>query len=171
MTTSPGTRAAASAREAAQTWESLFRAQVALMRRLLADDIWHDLNIREYDVLYTLSTAPGGALRLRELGEGMLVAQSSVSRMVDRLEARGLVTRSVPADDARGTLVTLTAEGRRLQRATGAEHVRSIAHYVAGALDAAELAELAALLDKLRGAQADIPDRDVSAVDGEGVPA
>ncbi|MFB7799033.1 MarR family winged helix-turn-helix transcriptional regulator [Isoptericola sp. NPDC056134] len=146
-------------RLAAEAWESLFRAQVTLMRRFQADDIWRDLSMREYDVLFTLSRAPRGELRLRDLNEGMLIAQSSLSRMVERLEGRGLVARSVPADDARGTLVRLTAEGARRQRETGLAHVRTIAEYVGQALPTEELERLRDVLDRLRLAQAGIPDR------------
>lgn len=129
------------------------------MRRLQADDIWHEVSMREYDVLFTLSRAPGRELRLRDLNEGMLMAQSSLSRLVDRLEVRRLVTRAVPSDDARGTLVRLTEEGARLQRETGLAHVRTIAEYVGLGLEPAELEELTALLDRLRAAQARIADR------------
>ena len=146
-------------RLAAEAWESLFRAQVTLMRRFQADDIWRDLTMREYDVLFTLSRAPGGELRLRDLNEGMLIAQSSLSRMVERLEGRGLVTRSVPPDDARGTLVRLTADGARRQRETGLAHVRTIAEYVGQALEPAEQERLRELADRLRLAQAEIPPR------------
>ena len=55
----------ATARESAEAWESLFRAQVALMRRFTAEDVWGDLSVREYDVLFTLSRCDGGAARLR----------------------------------------------------------------------------------------------------------
>ncbi|MFI2103302.1 MarR family winged helix-turn-helix transcriptional regulator [Isoptericola sp. NPDC019693] len=155
----PENRPTTDVRLAAEAWESLFRAQVTLMRRFQADDIWHDLSMREYDVLFTLSRAPQGELRLRDLNEGMLIAQSSLSRMVDRLETRGLVARSVPADDARGTLVRLTAEGARRQRETGLAHVRTIAEYVGPALPPDELERMRDLLDRLRQAQPGIPDR------------
>ncbi len=155
--TSAETTVTTNARRATAAWESLFRTQVALMRRFRADDIWHDLTMGEYDVLYTLSTGPGDGMRLRDLNENILLAQSSLSRMVDRLAERGLVRRSVAADDARGTVVSLTDEGRRLQRTTGRAHVRTIERYVGEALDPDELAELARLLDKLRAAQARIP--------------
>lgn len=156
------TRPAPDVRLAAEAWESLFRAQVTLMRRFQADDIWRDLSMREYDVLFTLSRAPGGELRLRDLNEGMLIAQSSLSRMVERLEGRGLVSRSVPTDDARGTLVRLTADGARRQRETGLAHVRTIAEYVGQALPPDELERLRDGLDRLRAAQADLPDRPAS---------
>ncbi len=147
-----------SAREAAEAWESLFRAQVTVMRRLLADDIWGDLSMREYDVLFTLALAPEETLRLRELNENILMAQSSLSRMVERLEKRGLVQRHPAPDDGRGVLVSLTEEGSMIQKELGRRHVRSIAHYVGPALDAEDLAQLRQLTDALRGAQAEIDD-------------
>ena len=63
-----GVRELPGTREAAQAWESLFRAQVALMRRFQHDDVWGDLTIREYDVLFTLSGCPDGTARLKEPG-------------------------------------------------------------------------------------------------------
>lgn len=151
--TLPGT-----ARDAARTWEALFRTQVTLMRRFQSDAVWQEISIREYDVLFTLSRADDGTMRLRDLNESVLMAQSSLSRLVERLEDRELVLRSVPPDDARGTLVALTETGRRMQRAVGRRHVRAMEQYVGGALDTVEQAELTRLLDKLRGAQATIPD-------------
>jgi DNA-binding MarR family transcriptional regulator len=148
----PGTR------EAAEAWESLFRAQVALMRRFQRDDVWGDLTIREYDVLFTLSGCPDGTARLKELAEGSLLTQPSLSRMVERLEQDGLVHRGPVRGDARGVAVSLTEEGRRVQREIGRRHVRSIRRLVGGALDSEELATLRALTDKLRAAQAAIPD-------------
>ncbi|MBO3101453.1 MarR family winged helix-turn-helix transcriptional regulator [Cellulomonas fengjieae] len=156
--TSDGTRELPGTREAAEAWESLFRAQVALMRRFQRDDVWGDLTIREYDVLFTLSRCPDGTARLRDLGENSLLSQPSLSRMVERLEQAGLVRRGPVAGDARGVAVGLTPEGRRVQREIGRQHVRTIRRLVGGALDTQELATLRALTDKLRLAQAQVPD-------------
>lgn len=142
-----------------QTWESLFRAQVVVMRRLQADDTWKELTVREYDVLFNLTTGDPRGMRLRDLNERIVLSQPSLSRMVERLEDRGLVTRATPVDDARGTLVRLTAEGRRLQRIVGRRHVQAIATYVGGALPPDQLRELGHLADTLRLAQEHIPDR------------
>lgn len=160
MGTVSGTTAGTTAgtREAALAWESLFRAQVALMRRFQRDDVWGPLTIREYDVLFTLSTCPGRTARLRELAESSLLTQPSLSRLVERLEGDGWVTRGPVAGDGRGVAVTLTDAGAELQREVGRRHARSIRHFVGGALDADELATLRALTDKLRAAQAGIPD-------------
>ncbi|HEY9408350.1 MAG TPA: MarR family winged helix-turn-helix transcriptional regulator [Jiangellaceae bacterium] len=147
------------ARLSAQAWESLFRAQVALMRRFQRDDIWIEVSLREYDVLFTLSLCPDRQLRLGELNQHVLLSQPSLSRLVERLEARGLLRREPSPDDGRGTVVALTDEGLRLQREIGRRHVRTIDRYVGGALSEAELRRLAELCDALRLAQPDIPDR------------
>ncbi|GAA4432523.1 hypothetical protein GCM10023169_38340 [Georgenia halophila] len=139
-----------SARLAAEAWESLFRAQVTLMRRFEENDDFAPLRAREYDVLFTLSRAKGGRLRLRELNEKILISQPSMSRMVERLEQRGLVRRERADDDARGVVVSLTEDGAELQRAIGRRHVRSIRQHVGGALTQEELRTLMHLTTKLR---------------------
>jgi acetylglutamate kinase len=57
-------------------------------------------------------------------------------------------------------VVGLTAEGAALQREVGRRHVQAIAHYVGGALDAAQLAALTDVAGALRAAQQGIPDLD-----------
>jgi DNA-binding MarR family transcriptional regulator len=143
-------------RLAAETWESLFRAQVAVMRRLQSGPAFRDLAVNEYDVLFTLSRCPSGWLRLNELNDNVLLSQSSLSRLVDRLEKRGLVERMPAPDDGRGVLLKLTEEGAALQKEIGREHVRDIAELVGPALTAAEQRELLRLTEKLR---ASLPPR------------
>jgi DNA-binding MarR family transcriptional regulator len=79
-------------RIANEAWEALFRAQATIGRELAAGGVWAGLVPGEYGVLYALSTAPDG-LRLTDLGEDVLLTQSGMSRLVGRLEARGLVRR------------------------------------------------------------------------------
>ncbi|MDP9692565.1 UNVERIFIED_ORG: DNA-binding MarR family transcriptional regulator [Arthrobacter globiformis] len=143
-------------RLAAETWESLFRAQVAVMRRLQSGPAFRDLAVNEYDVLFTLSRCPSGWLRLNELNDNVLLSQSSLSRLVDRLEKRGLVERQPAPNDGRGVLLKLTEDGAALQKEIGREHVRDIAELVAPALTAAEQRELLRLTEKLR---ASLPSR------------
>ena len=95
-------------RLAAETWESLFRAQVAVMRKLQAGPAFKKVAINEYDVLFTLSRCPSGWLRLNELNDHVLLSQSSLSRLVERLEKRGLVERMAAPEDGRGVLLKLT---------------------------------------------------------------
>jgi DNA-binding MarR family transcriptional regulator len=154
---SPSAQAAGPAspvRLAAQTWESLFRAQVAVMRRLQAGPAFKSLALNEYDVLFTLSGCPSGWLRQNELNDHVLLSQSSLSRLVERLEKRGLVERRPAPDDGRGVLIRLTDAGRELQKTIGREHVRDIASLVGPALTAEEQRELLRLTEKLRASVA-----------------
>src|SRR6185312_3117523 len=103
-------------RTTAEAWESLFRTQVAVMRRMQQLPEFKKLAMREYDVLFNLSLCPGGWSRLNELNEALLISQPSLSRMVDRLEKKGLVLRRTAQNDQRGIEISLTEEGRALQK-------------------------------------------------------
>ncbi len=137
-------------RLASETWEALFRAQVSVMRKLQAGPAFKVLPLNEYDVLFTLSRCPTGWLRLNELNDHVLLSQSSLSRLVERLEKRGLVERRQAPSDGRGVLLRLTDEGLALQKDVGRSHVRDIADVVGPALTAAEQRELRRLTEKLR---------------------
>ncbi|WP_285240969.1 MarR family winged helix-turn-helix transcriptional regulator [Arthrobacter sp. G.S.26] len=144
-------------RLAAETWESLFRAQVAVMRKLQQGPAFRQLALNEYDVLFTLSRCPSGWLRLNELNDNVLLSQSSLSRLVERLQKRGLVDRMPAPEDGRGVLLRLTDAGRDLQKEIGREHVRDISALVTPALTPAEQKELARLTDKLRSSLGQLP--------------
>jgi len=141
---------------AVQAWESLFRAQVGVMRRLNRAARGSQTTLREYDVLYNLTRFSGNRLRLHELNEHILLDQSSLSRLVERMEADGLVTRMSDPTDRRGTVIAITERGLTLQREMGREHAVAISRYVGEALTAEELRTLRRLCDKLRSAQQDI---------------
>lgn len=144
----------ASVRQASESWESLFRAQVGVMRRLRQDPVFRELPIGEYDVLFNLGRCPTGWTRLNELNHHLLISQPSLSRMVDRLEAKGLVRRRPAETDQRGVELALTDEGRALQRRIGSAHVHRIQEVLAPVLDPAEMAQLKALTDKINAALA-----------------
>lgn len=143
-------------KEASQAWEALFRAQVEIMRRLEADKLMSTLSLKEYDVLFALRNSGDAGLRQNHLNKSVLMHQSAFSRLLERLEARGLVERRVDPSDKRGTLISLTQEGRDVQRVMGRKHVAQIAHYVGAALTADELNTLEEIATKLRTAQAGI---------------
>lgn len=134
---------------AVKAWEALYRAQVAVLRELRADFPDGGTSLTEYDVLFNLSRQSGRALRIHELTKHLLLTQPSVSRLLDRLVARGLVVKTGDPDDARGTVVTLTEAGLAEFHRVGARHSRSIARQMR-ALDPGELAELTVITDKLR---------------------
>ncbi|QSB14423.1 MarR family transcriptional regulator [Natronosporangium hydrolyticum] len=129
-------------------WEALLRAHATLMKEFAAEDIWTEVSMREYDVLYTLSKCPA-PIRLGELHRHVLLSQPALSRMVERLVSRGLVQRSADPGDGRGVLLSLTEAGQAQQRQVGRQHARSVAAALTGPLSADELTQLASLCRRL----------------------
>jgi len=79
----------------------------------------HRLSLSEYDVLVQLSVAPDGALRMSDLADAVMLSRSGLTRLVERLERTGLLTRRPAAHDARATMASITDEGlSRLAEAT-----------------------------------------------------
>lgn len=129
-------------------WEALLEAHSTLVKRFQADDAWGDLTMREYDVLYTLSKCPE-PVRLGELNRHVLLSQPAMSRLVDRLAARGLVARDPDPADRRGVRLSLTAPGRDRQRQIGARHAREVSRALRAALTPDELTQFEELCRKL----------------------
>ncbi|MDN4478398.1 MarR family transcriptional regulator [Demequina sp. SYSU T00039] len=129
-------------------WEATMAAHATLMRRFAAEDLWSDVSMREYDVLYTLSKCDEPQ-RLSELGRHVLLSQPALSRLVDRLVERGLVARCADPSDARAAHLTLTPTGRDLQRRIGRRHGASVARAMTAALTEEELTLLESLTHKL----------------------
>ncbi|WP_061962434.1 MarR family winged helix-turn-helix transcriptional regulator [Demequina flava] len=139
MTTAPLRRNKTVA--ANHAWESSMTAHAVLMRRFAAQDVWESLSQREYDVLYTLSKADG-PMRLTALSDNVLLSQPALSRMVDRLVSRGLVSRCADPGDARASHLSLTPDGVALQRSVGRKHGAAVAATMTAALSDDDLATL-----------------------------
>lgn len=135
---------------AVAAWEALFRAQVSVMRQLSAEFPAGDVSLNDYDVLFTLSREPKHRLRIRDLGENLLLTQPSISRLIDRLAGRGLVSKAQDPDDGRGVIVELTDAGFAAFRRAAVRHMESISRRVGGSLSPAELVQLTELCDRLR---------------------
>lgn len=126
------------------------------MRRFTADDIWGTISMREYDVLFTLSNCPAHSLRLHDLNHEILLSQPSLSRLCERLDKLGYLTRGPDPMDKRGTVVALTDDGLAVQREIGRKHAARIRRYVGDALTDDELRTLTELCTKLRLTQKEI---------------
>ena len=136
-------------RLAIDAWESLFRAQHEVFEEIACDFDETTLTQAEYDVLLTVTRGEGMTARLRDVTANMLISQPSVSRLVDRMVARGLVTKCPDPDDGRGALVRATEQGARVFRAMAMNHGRRIAERMSR-LDPDELRTLRELTAKLR---------------------
>ncbi len=90
------------------------------------------------DVLAQLYDAPGNGLRMQELEERSLFTRSGLTRLVDRIEAAGLVRREPVPGDRRGVRVVLTPEGRRRHDEAFVAHMRIIEREFGGRLTPVE---------------------------------
>jgi DNA-binding MarR family transcriptional regulator len=118
------------------------RVEAALKARGLPPLAW-------YDVLLELNREPEGRLRLNEIGGRALLSKSNVSRLIDRLEAKGMVTREVCEDDARGAFAVITPEGRALMKRMWPVYHDTLRACFFDHLDGRETAGLAKLMRRL----------------------
>jgi DNA-binding MarR family transcriptional regulator len=128
-----------------------YRRMRALLDLQIARDLHRDSGLSEadYDVLSTLSEKPEGRWRARDLASRLLWSTSRLAHQVGRMENRGLVARQPCADDARGALIFLTAEGRTTLRQAAPLHVSSVRRHMVGLLTAEEIAMLDTIAGKI----------------------
>ena len=113
----------------------------------------HGLTFARYEALVLLTFARSGRLPMRVMGERLQLHPTSVTNIVDRLQADGLVRRMPHPTDRRATLVEITPSGAtRREAATAA--VTDIDFGLAG-LTSAEQAQLTELLGRVRHAAGD----------------
>lgn len=99
--------------------------QVAeLLNKNLVED--RQLSLSWYDVLLQLSASGEDRLRLQDLADRVLYSRSGLTRLIDRMESAGFVSREPCTDDKRGTYAVLTPAGKRELRRAAPAHLRGI---------------------------------------------
>jgi DNA-binding MarR family transcriptional regulator len=135
-----------------RAWKSFIRTHRLLFKRLDSElDEEHRLSLPEYEVLLFLHESPEGGLRMGDLARLSLLSPSGVTRLVERLEGRGLVERCAATGDARAVMARLTPAGAERWRDAGRTHLRGIREHFLSRLDADERDRLTALLEKVAG--------------------
>jgi len=132
---------------------AVMRAQQLLLARcdeVLAD---FDLTFARYELLALLSFTRHGELPLGKAGARLQVHPASVTNAVNRLVEAGLVQKLPHPTDGRGTLASITADGRVVAEAATARLNAEV--FGALGLSATEARQLTALLAKVRAASGD----------------
>ncbi|GAA3541845.1 MarR family transcriptional regulator [Aeromicrobium flavum] len=100
---------------------SIMRVHQILLARLDGALKPFGITFARYEVLRLLSFSSSGSLPLSKIGERLMVHPTSVTNVIDRLVADGLVDRNVDPSDRRRALASLTPAGRTvLEEATEA---------------------------------------------------
>jgi DNA-binding MarR family transcriptional regulator len=132
-------------------WRALLRAHAAAVGRIERDLAVSepDLPLTWYDVLVALVGAPERRLRLRELAREVVLSRSGLTRLVDRLEAAGLLRREPDLTDRRGAFAVLTDAGYDAVRRTWPLYAKGIQEHFARHLEDDEAAILARALERV----------------------
>jgi DNA-binding MarR family transcriptional regulator len=130
-------------------WRGLIRLRETVMReidrRLRSEGLF---SLADYGVLITLVTEPTLSLRMSELGVRRMLTPSGITRVVDRLEQRGLVQREADPTDGRAALASLTRPGLEALRRAQAVHHAVVRELYVGRLALPELEQLASLFER-----------------------
>lgn len=97
----------------------------ARLNRLIEEDLQHHSHLThvEFEVLLRLSWNEQHRMRIQDLAAQSILTRSGISRMVERLEKAGLVTREEAPEDRRGAYAVLTETGaERFRTASEAHH-------------------------------------------------
>ena len=99
----------------------------------------HDLSLADFDVFVQLAERPGRCARMAELADALLLSRSGATRLIERLEREGMVTRGRANGDGRGVTATLTEQGYRRFREASTTHLRGIQEHFVAHLSPVEL--------------------------------
>jgi DNA-binding MarR family transcriptional regulator len=130
-------------------WRGLIRLRETIMReidRRLCDEGL--VSLADYGVLITLATEPSLRLRMSELGTRRLLTPSGITRVVARLEDKGLVQREPDPADGRAAFAVLTRDGLEALRRAQVVHHATVRELFVGRLQPRELKQLARLFEK-----------------------
>jgi DNA-binding MarR family transcriptional regulator len=132
---------------------SLMRVQQLVIGRLDTILKPHGLTFPRYEALVLLVFSSRGSLPLGKMGERLQVHPTSVTSIVQRLEASGFVSRRPHPDDGRAVLAEITEAGRAVVEAATADLVAD--DFALGALDDGQLRAISELLAPVRHAAGD----------------
>jgi DNA-binding MarR family transcriptional regulator len=131
-------------------WAGFLRAHAALVHELDRQlEMAHDLPLTQYEVLLHLEGAPEHRLRMSELARSVLLSQSGVTRLVDRLEQRGLVVREGCPEDRRVLYARLTPDGARALAEARPTHLAGVRDLFLRHFDESELRALGESWERL----------------------
>ena len=128
-------------------WRAVMRIVKVIPRHLDGDLIrGAGLTASEYTTLMHLSEGPNRELRMADLANATDLSASRMTRLVDDLQARGLMTKTASSSDARGNVARLTPRGMAKLKSAWPVHLASVRRRFFDCIDAAAVQEVAKAL-------------------------
>jgi MarR family 2-MHQ and catechol resistance regulon transcriptional repressor len=136
--------------DAVTAFGRLLGAHATLTHQLSAQLVAeHGLTLSEYEVLFLLAREPEHSMRRIDLSREARLSPSGVTRMLDRMEATGLVAKGPCKKDARVTYAVLTDAGMEKLQASSLDHFAAIERLLGERLSDEEVDSLGELLSRL----------------------
>ncbi len=131
-------------------WRAFLFAH-AQVRRQLERELQSEqaMGLGEYEVLLLLAGSEARRLRMSELAERLVLSRSGVTRLIDRLQADGLVERGSCDTDRRGSWAILTDAGYNRLRDASPTHLRGVGEHFLDRIPAAELEAMRRTLERV----------------------
>jgi DNA-binding MarR family transcriptional regulator len=133
-------------------WRALLEIHAHVLRQLdLQMRAAHGLTLAQSEVLIFLDDAPDQRMRMAELAKEALLSSSGGTRLVERLETLGYVTRRAATDDRRGLYAQLTDAGRHVAKAARATYQEGVRTTFLDQLRAADQVALSVISTRVGG--------------------
>lgn len=130
-------------------WRTYIETSGDLMRAIEKDLAPHGLDRGDYQLLAMLSEAPDQRLRMCDLADSLRLTRSGLTRRMDGVLKKKLVTRVQSEDDGRAAYASLTPKGFELLKQVAPEHLESVRRLMIDLLSPAEIKAIASAFSKI----------------------
>jgi DNA-binding MarR family transcriptional regulator len=131
-------------------WRTFLQAHWQVRRQLEAElQEEQQMSLGEYEVLLVLAYSDERQLRMSELADWLMLSRSGATRVIDRMEAAGLVSRVSCETDRRGQWAQLTDAGYERLRGASPTHLRGIGEHFLDRIPPGELDDLHRILGRV----------------------
>jgi DNA-binding MarR family transcriptional regulator len=132
-------------------WGGFLDTHTRLLRAMEASLSSVGVTVGEYDVLVALEAAGDAGVRMSDLAARRLMSSGGFTRLADRLEKQGLITRERSATDGRGLNAVITPAGLQKLRGARKRHLDDVRALFIAPLDPQQLLQLEAIWKRLGG--------------------
>ena len=131
-------------------WRTFLFAHAQVRRQLERElQAEQSMGLGEYELLLILAYSHERRMRMSELADTLALSRSGATRLIDRLEADGLVRRTTCDTDRRGAWAELTDPGSARLRDASPTHLRGVAEHFLDRIPSTDLDSLSRILDRV----------------------